>query len=258
MGAFQDAFVAALAGEAAALAPWLDAAEAERLCVYRNTVAKGCADAIRVQFPTVEAVVGQAWLGEAALVFARDHPPGAPSLADYGADFPDWLSGFSPAADLPFLGGLARIDRARTEALFARDAPAVSAEEISGLPTSAYGAVRLELHPAARLLIFDAAVPALWAALQMGPSEATFGHEPQAMLILRPGLEVGWRVLRPGAGAFLASCQQGMSLADAGAQALSIEPDLELGPVFADLIGAGAFGRLVYPEGRSGRISSAS
>ncbi len=37
------------------------------LSVYRNTIAKGCADALAAQFPTVERVVGPAWLAAAAL-----------------------------------------------------------------------------------------------------------------------------------------------------------------------------------------------
>ena len=45
---FQDAFVAALAGDGARLSPWLVSSDADApgLAVYRNTIAKGCVDAL--------------------------------------------------------------------------------------------------------------------------------------------------------------------------------------------------------------------
>ena len=64
---FQDAFAAALAGDGAALGSWL--AAGDRLAVYRNTVAKGLADALADQFPSVARVVGPAWMGAAARAF---------------------------------------------------------------------------------------------------------------------------------------------------------------------------------------------
>ena len=52
-------FAAALRDDASGLAPWAEAAD-PGFAVYRNTVAKGCADAIAAQFPTLIGVVGQA------------------------------------------------------------------------------------------------------------------------------------------------------------------------------------------------------
>lgn len=59
LAAFQDAFVAALTG-----APDSAAGEVAALvgqpgfAVYRNTLAKGCVDALRANFPAVERLVG--------------------------------------------------------------------------------------------------------------------------------------------------------------------------------------------------------
>jgi hypothetical protein len=242
---FQTAFAEALTGDAAALAPWL--AEPEpRLAVYRNTVAKGCADAVAAQFPTVLAGVGEAWLRDAARVFARAHPPMSASLADYGEAFPAWLASFPPAADLPWLPGLARIDWAWRGALFAPDLAPLAAEALAALSPDDFEGVVAELHPAARLLWFDDATPALWQALQAEapPAEIELTPEPQGLLITRPGFEV--RTLRLGAGghAFLAACGAGRSLAAAGEAALGAEPGLALAELFSHLIGAGAFGRL--------------
>jgi hypothetical protein len=238
---FQQAFAAALAGEAAGLAPWLPGEAEPRLSVYRNTVAKGCADAICAQFPTVLTVVGEAWLRDAGLAFARAHPPASASLADYGEAFPDWLAGFPPAADMPWLADIARLDRLRTEALFAADAAPLPADALAGLGAADFATHGLALHPATRWRRFQAAVPALWLALQAGPAEAALLPTPQAVLVTRPHLQVQVRIVEAGACALLDACAAGASLASAGEAALAAEPGLDLAAAFAELIAAGAF-----------------
>lgn len=238
---FQDAFAAALAGEDGALAPWLEAED--RLAVYRNTVATGLADALADQFPSVARIVGPAWLGHAARAFAAAHPPASPCLMDYGAAFPNWLAGFAPAAELPFLADLARIDWARREALFAPDAAPASAEMFAALTPDDWSQTAAELHPSTQLLQFATSVPSLWIALQAerAPARAELAAEPEALLLLRPEQALAWRRLSPGEHAFLAACQLGRSLAEAGAAALAAAPGLALAERFAGLIGQGAF-----------------
>jgi hypothetical protein len=242
---FQSAFTQALTGDIGALAPWLPEPE-PRLAVYRNTVAKGCADAIAAQFPTVLAVVGEAWLRDAAVIFARAHPPVSPSLADYGEAFPEWLASFPPAADLPWLRGLGHIDWAWRGALFAPDLTPLTAEAVAALSPADFARVVAELHPAARLLGFDDGAPALWQALQgeTPPARIELSPEPQGLLITRPAFEVRTLLLGAGGQAFLAACEAGQSLAGAGEAALRAEPELALAELFSHLLGAGAFARL--------------
>jgi hypothetical protein len=243
---FQTAFAEALAGDVAALAPWSAPDAAPRLAVYRNTVAKGCADAIAAQFPTLVRVVGEAWLGDAATLFASAHPPVSPSLADYGGAFPDWLAGFPPAAEMPWLPGLARLDWTWTQALFAADQTALSAAAFAGLALDAYASLAVDLHPATRILWFADGTPSLWRALQSeaAPAEVELAAAPEGLLITRPDLEARHQPLSRGAFDFLQACRGGLSLAAAGEAALTAEPDLPLAATFADLIAAGAFARL--------------
>jgi hypothetical protein len=145
---------------------------------------------------------------------------------------------------MPWLADLARIDRARTEALFAADAPPVAPSELAALPADAYAARSLDLHSAARILWFETGVPALWSTLQAGPREAELEPVAQGILIVRPALDVSHVRLSAGTHALLAACAAGESLAAAGIAALAAEPGLALAEAFAHLIGAGAFGRL--------------
>lgn len=249
--AFLDAFTAALDGDDAALAPWW--ADAERglagLSVYRNTVAKGCADALAGLFPAVAAVVGPDWMREACVRYAAEHPPARASLIDYGETFPDWLAEFEPAAGMPYLPGLARLDRMWSEAHLAADAEPLDPQVLAALTPEDFATVRAVLHPSARLAAFDDGIPTLWAALRAGPpDELVLDPQPQAVLVVRPGGAVEHHILSPGALAFLIACAAEESLGKAAAVALAEEPDLDLSQAFAALIAAGAFSALQSPD----------
>ena len=73
LDAFQRDFAAALLGEATSEAGRALAAQ-PGFAVYRNTVLRGCIDALAANFPTVATLVGREWFDEAAGRFARQQP----------------------------------------------------------------------------------------------------------------------------------------------------------------------------------------
>jgi len=113
LASFQDRFVRTL------LDPELPAPPA--FAVYRNTVTKGCIDALQANYPAVARLVGDEWFRAAALRFVRAHPPRAPMLVEYGEGFCAFLESFAPAAELPYLPAVARLDRLWTECHLASD-----------------------------------------------------------------------------------------------------------------------------------------
>lgn len=244
---FQDAFAAALAERTPApIAAWLpDPATGETgLAVYRNTVAKGCVDALAANFPTVANLVGAEWFEAAAALFARRHPPKTAALLAYGADFPDWLARFPPADDLPYLPAIARLDHLWTAALFAADAPALTAEAFA-LEPEVLASARATLHPSLAFAWFDNGLPGLWlAARQPSPDGLDWGQEAQGVLIVRPADAVACRLLDAAGHAFLASARDGVSLGEAITAAAQADPDADLPALFAALIADGVFSGL--------------
>jgi hypothetical protein len=89
---------------------------AEALGVYRDTVLGGLADALALACPTVRRLVGEAFFDQAAVAYARAHPPAGPCLARFGRGFPEFLEIYPPAAELLYLGDVARLDLAIDEA----------------------------------------------------------------------------------------------------------------------------------------------
>ena len=248
LGQFQDAFVEALRTRATApIAAWLPEGEAQPagLAVYRNTIAKGCVDALAANFPTVASLVGDDWFGAAAALFAREHPPASAALATYGADFPDWLERFPPAGDLPYLPAMARLDRMWTTALFAPEAEPLTAQAFALAP-DALAAARPRLHPSLSFAWFDSGLPGLWlAAREPEPGEMELVEDPQGVLIVRPHDTVHSRVLDAAGFVFLdAIARDGASLGEAITAAAEADPTGESAALFAALIADGVFSGL--------------
>lgn len=240
---FQDAFVDALAGGPAPLSPWLVSPEAGEpgLSVYRNTIARGCVDALAANFPTVAALVGEVWFRAAAALFAREAPPSHAALLDYGEDFPAWLDRFPPAQDLPYLAGIAHLDRLWTEALFAGEAPSLAATAFTALAPEILARARVRLHPSVRFAAFEAGLPSLWVAARERRDDLELSETAQGLLLSRPDASVAYRVVGPADGAFLAACRMGLPLAEAMGRAAEADRDADLQLLFAALIDAKVF-----------------
>lgn len=237
---FQDAFVAALAGSPSALSPWLTPGEgAAGLAVYRNTIAKGCVDALAANFPTVLSMVGEDWFRAAAALFAREAPPASAALLDYGEAFPAWLARFPPADDLPYLAGIARLDRLWTESLFAAEAPVLNAEALALLPPERLAETVLPLHPSVRFAAFEAGLPSLWTAAREGREDLELSDHAEALLCVRDkGAVMHW-VIGAAEAVFLDACREGLTAAEAAERAAAVTPDIA--PLFAALIARGVF-----------------
>ncbi|ADG09173.1 DUF2063 domain-containing protein [Caulobacter segnis] len=238
---FQDAFVAAIGGQRAALSPWLADEDHPGLAVYRNTIVKGCVDALAANFPTVQSMVGEDWFRAVAALFAREAPPASATLLDYGEAFPVWLERFPPAADLPYLAGAAHLDRLWTEALFAAETRALDVDALSRLAPEVLAETRLSLHPSVRFAAFDAGLPSLWRAARDGAEDLELSETPETLLLVRRGEVVSSRVVGAAETAFLRACRQDLTAGEAAEAAATADSSSSLPPLFAALIADGVF-----------------
>jgi hypothetical protein len=261
LAAFQDRFAAALlAPETSAADPF--AARADIACltaqpgfaVYRNTVLKGCIDALQANYPAVSRLVGDAWFRAAAAVHARAELPRQPMLLDYGSGFATFLAGFEPAVALPYLSPVARLDRFWTEAHIARDEPPVAAADVACVDAAALARTVLRPHASARWAWFDEQpIVSIWqrnrqaasVAADDGAAMPDLAWHGEGVLIVRPRAAVEWSPLEKADCAFLDICAAGGTLADAAAAALAADPLADLAALMAKTLAAGAFGSLV-------------
>ncbi|RPH65845.1 MAG: DUF2063 domain-containing protein [Burkholderiales bacterium] len=255
---FQDAFTRALFVDAAD--PTDDATIAPLrsqlgFAVYRNTVIKGCIDALLANYPAVARLVGDEWMRAAAAFHARHAPPSQPCLVDYGEGFAGFLAGFPPAAGLPYLPDVAWLDRLWTEAHLAADEPPLEAARVASLTEAELANAVLTPHASARWAWFDRH-PALsiWRhsrAGAAGPADDGAAFEPawqaEGALLVRTGDAVVSMALDRAECAFLDACAGMKRLGECAAAALAADPAADLAASMARLLRAGAFTRLHVP-----------
>lgn len=158
---------------------------AKRFDVYRNNVMSSLVQAMRDGFPVVRRLVGEAFFAPMASAYVRAYPPTSPVLMTYGADFPAFLDTFQPAASLPYLADVARLELALRRAYHAADARPIAAEALSqpGIETA-----RLTLAPAVSVLTSPYPIHAIWRA-NMDPSAPKPTSGAQAVLVTRADWE---------------------------------------------------------------------
>lgn len=250
-------FQRALAGALLADDPLIDAPEwlaglatQPGFAVHRNTVLAGCVDALAAAYPAVVRLVGDEWFRAAAAVHARANPPAHPMLAAYGEGFPGFLAGFAPAAQLPYLAAVARVERMWTEAHLAADAQPMRPAALAALPPQALGGLRLAPHPSARWAWFDRMpIRTIWArnrdrpdagAQDSAQADAPIHWRGEGVLLVRPRAQVNVHPLDPAGCAFLDACAGGAPLLQAALAASRATPDTDLARLTADLLDAGA------------------
>lgn len=245
---FQDAFAQALLsdGETSAGPPIAALAAQPGFAVYRNTVLKGLIDALQANYPAVSRLVGDEWFRAAAAVYARENPPAHPTLLDYGEDFGGFLERFAPAAELPYLARVARLDRLWGDAHVAADALPLDPASLAALTPEEVAPVRLRLHPAARWCWFDEApIYSIWSRSRAG--DGTIGEidwRGEGALLTRPMAEVRHAPLDRAGVAFLDACSRGESIEAAVLAALDVDPGADFSVLIARLLHAGVFSGL--------------
>lgn len=243
-------FAAALTAEDRHPPPGLAGPATRRFAVYRNNVAVGLIRALEVRFPALLAIVGEEFFRAMAREFALAHPPSSPLLMPFGDEFPDFITGFAPTAELPYLGDIARIEIARTRAYHAPDLPRLGAEAFARLAPHDIGSLRIDLHPAVAVI---RSVHPVWTILAMAsgwqPTEPIDDWLPQAVLVDRPEFDAVVRPLPAGTALFLHALGAGEPLGVAAAKAGVEVPDFDLPAALATLIGAGLAARIQTFDG---------
>lgn len=219
----------------AGLRAWNGSDPVKRYAVYRNNVVVSLVDALADSHPVTQALVGEAFFRAMAGEFARRSPPRSPVLAWYGEGFADFVADFPPAAGLPYLADLARLEWLRVEAWHAADADPLPLAEVAALlaDEAALPNLRVTLHPALRVLRSAHPVVSLWAAHQSEDAAGALGAidfaAAEAALLVRDGLDVALLRIEPGAAAFIARLQRGDALGAAAQAAAPFDLPATLG-----------------------------
>lgn len=232
------------------LRAWNGSDPAARLAVHRNNVVSSLQGALAETFPVVQELVGIEFFRAMASVFVRQSPPRSRILAHYGEEFPDFVERFEPAASVPYLADMARLEMARVRAYHSADAAALAPEAVSLALASGdrIGELRLVCHPSVSVVSSRHAVVSLWAAHQDGSDLGSIDPDvPQDAIVLRAGLDVLVLRLPPGGAEFVEALLLGRSLADAGAAAGAATSAFDISKILVLLMSRGALSSIHLP-----------
>ena len=239
----------------AGLCAWNGSDPAARFAVYRNNVLVSLIDALADTYRVARELVGETFFRAMARLFVQQAPPRSRVLAFYGASFPVFVENFPPAASVPYLADVARLEMLRVRAYHAADGAALPADALAQAmaqalaQTDTLAELVLGLHPSVGLLRSRYAVVSLWAAHQgVGELSAVDPALPENALLVRPALEVELLRLDAGASALVAALQQGAPLGPAVAQASQADAHFDLASSFALLIRTHAISSITHPD----------
>ncbi|MFW2133319.1 DNA-binding domain-containing protein [Ectothiorhodospira haloalkaliphila] len=211
-----------------------------RFGVYRNNVHVSLVEAVTRLYPVVQRLVGEAFFQAVARRFVGQVLPDSPVLIDYGETFPDFLDHFEPAARLPYLGDVARIEWAWHRAYHAQDQTPLPPQAVARIPPAQVGHLRLGLHPSLQVLESPWPALSIWHTnrhdAQVRRIDRDSGSE--ATLVCRPDMEVLVCAAPLGTAALVRTLSTGANLEQAATQAVE-QPGFNLQTSLAVLLSSG-------------------
>jgi hypothetical protein len=224
-----------------------------RFGVYRNNVAVGFANALAGLFPATARIVGDDFFRAMVRPYLRACPPRSRLLTECGAGLGDFVAGFAPLGDFPWLADVVRIEQAWIEAYHAADAPPLAADALAAVTQEMLGGIVLEPHPAARIVRSAFPAVTIFSANREAAQADNAGMDinlgmAEDALVTRPKLEVVVTRLPAGGATFLDALIGGASLMEAAARA-SDGAGFDLAANIHGMIEAGVFTTI----GRSGK-----
>ncbi len=216
-------------------------AQQERLSIYRNTFAQTLIRALRLSYPAVDRLVGVEFFDAAAREFIAQQPPRSSYLDEFGGDFVAFLRRFAPAASVPYLPDVARLEWAVSRSLHAADARALTIASLRSVDAADYARICFVPHPSVSMVRTDYPADLIWHTVLMDDDAALAAIDlsggPVCLMVQRKisGVEVDrvdgtvWRFAR----ALCSGYPLGSTLDDS--------PDIDATTALAGLLTQGCF-----------------
>ena len=214
----------------------------KRFAVYRNNVVAGLTDTLKAAFRVTFRIVGAEFFRAMARAYVVLEPPQSPILLDYGASFPDFIGGFEPAAGLPYLSDVARIERAWTEAYHAPEATPCEPAVFKAIAPDNLPQICLLLHPSVRVVRSPLPALTIWRMnVDDGvPAPVDLASGGEDVLVTRPMADVEVRSMPEGGPEFVQALAEGRSVLTAMKVAMTADHRFDLSANLSGLIRSGA------------------
>ena len=223
----------------------------ERLGIYHGMYPLRMRDALAVDYPMLEALVGEHAFWHLVEDYVKVHPSRSYTLNRLGDHLPTFLGSWGPSRGRRLRADLARLELALTAAFDAEPSEVLSQEAVAAVPPERWEEARLV--PVPSLTLLDLATPAgtAFSALKEGRPVPPLGRERQRLAVWRQGYAVRRRDLSREELLLLRDLSGGRSLGpalDAAARRRGETPSAEtLRTWFEEWVAEGLFAAVALP-----------
>lgn len=225
-----------------------DGRRADRFEVHRNNTFASLMAVLQEAFPTINAVLGEEFFRRMAAAYIRHDPPKENHLLDYGEGLADFIRMSEPLADRPWLGDLAALDWAVNAAHGAPEAATLTPDALAAIPPAQLTDTRLPLKPGTVLVGSDWPIHAIRMNPAVADGSSRLAQRSEAVLVIRPELEVIALPVSSSEHDFLSALQKGKTLGEAAVAALENDPAFDIQGALARHLAGGHFARTPNPE----------
>jgi len=234
---------ALVAGDASGILPLLVGGRdaSARLAIHQRHYEASLVKALLGKFPATVWLVGGPFMTDAARSFVHAHPPCAPCMAEYGRDFPEFLSTYPAGERVPYLPAFAQLEWQLGQVAVAIDGAPVPLDQFAQLEGDALMRARLILQPGVRYLSASWPIDELMTVYLTDTAPEQFPLAASDVWLEIRGARGEFQINRMDAGNFIfrQAILHGRSIGDAAECALDAHTNFEPGQALAGLVSAG-------------------
>ena len=231
---------AVVLGKDSAVAPWLVGGRdaRKRLAIHHRHYHASLVSALLDRFPATVWLVGTTSVAEAARRFVENRPPTRPCIAEYGEDFPAFLSAERGAATLPYLRSFATLEWHLSRLSLAVTQPALSQGDLSSLDPGTLADVSVTMQPGVHYVHAHWNIDTLIRLYLTASAPDQFTLERGDAWIELRGARGDLRInrLNRASYTFRSALSAGQPLGDAAVSALDLDTTFDAGRALVTLI----------------------
>lgn len=231
---------AVVGGDPTSLGPMLvgGGQAARRLAIHLRHYEASLTAAVVGRFPATGWLIGPRRLENAARRFVHDHPPSAPCIAEYGREFPAFLSARPETAALTYVRPFADLDWHLGRVAVSIEEPAVSRAQLAAVDIAALVDMRVTLQRGTHYVRAGWPIDTLMTMYLSDSAPDTWKVIDEEVFLEARGDRGSLRFTRVTAGdyVFRTSVAEGLTLGDASGRASRIDPTFEPGKALLALV----------------------
>ncbi len=184
-----------------------------RVDIYANMYFYRIRDALMEDYPATLAALGADNFHNLVTGYILGYPPSEPSISDCGRYLADYLRDHPMRESAPFVADLAKLERAIVEVFQGPDVAALEPNSLRATKPEDWPAMKLNIHPSARILALDWRVSELLRAVEENREWKAAEQGAVKVLVWRRNTRVFYRDLDKAEADALAAAVRGATFA---------------------------------------------